>query len=163
MDNGDDDWFCLWISNGVAFMTEEQERILRLKKKQWVIIIRPFIRPRGEDRTLVLSEKWNKDAGQPVHWEDLELAPHHTDEEYDVLFNRCQELASRCVNDPCRICDPDGMQEIIDKQMARIKELEAQLHARGCLTCDRFMVGWLSEECSKGCHAPDWNFWVARK
>jgi len=114
MDNGDDDWFCLWISNGVAFMTEEQERILRLKKKQWVIIIRPFIRPRGEDRTLVLSEKWNKDAGQPVHWEDLELAPHHTDEEYDSFLKRYQT----------EVLMVGGLLKRRDGLEARIKELE---------------------------------------
>ena len=88
---------------------------------------------------------------------DLPLAPEHTDEEYD--YN--DRILNEMINERDHWVSELDVDVVALK--ARIKELEAQLHARGCLTCDRFMVGWLSEECSKGCHAPDWKFWRARK
>ena len=98
----------------------------------------------------------------------LPLTPKHTDEPpYRMLKDlRCPSCGNTSIQDvACEECDKSVITDIekIAALEVRIKELEAQLHARGCLTCDRFMVGWLSEECSKGCHAPDWKFWRARK
>lgn len=57
-----------------------------------------------------------------------------------------QIMTSRCVNDPCRICDPDGMQEIIDSLKAENERLKKEAHR---LT-DKMGGLWVCRVCESG-------------